>query len=185
MNGQAAVVAVAMIGVGMFGLILMIVYATVQINKSHPAPARQTRRRDADLVVEHRFKHKKRGKMRPAQTSVPDRPVMPLIPAPDMQRINDDDSRWQRPGFAAPARAAQERAPLPYYEPNAPRHVFVPRQTSMPIVPREIVGPEQKPPRLSQRTQRSQRTAFIKSIRVETEQPAQIVAGRGRFDMAI
>lgn len=154
MDTRLVAVATMVIAVGGFGLIGLWVYSQIK----RPKP-RQTRRRDSDLVVSHRFAAPKKGrKLRPAQAA----PV----------QYADEDSRWQRPGFTAPARANNERQPLPLYEPNAPRHVFIPRQTSMNIIPHETVGPEQAKaqPRLSQRTQRSQPTVLIKTIRVEDEE---------------
>jgi hypothetical protein len=158
MNGQMVVAAVVLIGVGLFGLIMLAMYAQIQINRGVPK-----KRKEPSIVAVHRFKSQKRHRaMRPALAA----PAMPIIPTHD-----EGDSRWQRPGFAAPARAANERAPLPYYEPHKPRHVFIPRQTSMPIIAHETVGPEQaRPqPRLSQRTQRSQATVLIKTIRVDDD----------------
>lgn len=157
MNGQI-VAAVGLLGVGLFGLIALWVYSQVK-------RPRQTRRCDKDLVVVHRFKSQRRH-----------RAMRPALAAPTPDQPGGDDSRWRRPGFTAPAAAPNERQPLPYYEPTAPRHVLIPRQTSMPIIPHEIVEPPRAQPRLSQRTQRSQPTALIKTLRIETQK---------RMDMAI
>lgn len=150
-NSQVLVMAVALIGFAMFGLIAMLVYAQIQINRTLPK-----KRAEPNIVAVHKFKTRKRHRaMRSAQAM----PAMPLIPTRD-----EGDSRWQRPGFAAPVRAMNERAPLPIYEPNAPRHIFIPRQTTMPIIPHETVDAPSRP-RISHRTQR-QVTVLIKTIRV-------------------
>lgn len=152
--------ALVIIAVGIFGLVGMLVYA--QVNRpSVKRPSVKRSNRNTDLVVVHRVgPRKKRRVMRPVAAA----PVSAVESAPD------DDSRWRRPGFAAATTAPNERQPLPYYEPDKPRHVFIAHTPSV-IIPHQTVEPERKP-RLSQRTQRSQPTAMIKTVRVETQKPA-------------
>lgn len=151
--------ALGVIAAGVFGLVGLLVYAQLQVNRpSVKRPSVKRSKRNADLVVVHRVgRRKKRRVMRPA------------APAPAMDAVPDGDSRWRRPGFAAVPSASNEREPLPYYEPDKPRHVFIAHTPSV-IIPHQTV--EAPKPRLSQRTQRSQPTAMIKTIRVETQKPA-------------
>lgn len=148
MNTQiiAAVVAVAMIALGTFGLIGLWVYSRMQ-RKPHRA-----KRRHSDLIVVHTFKKRRRKRLHPAPVA----PVLDTAPG--------DDSRWRRPGVAAPA-LATERPPLPFYEPDKPRHVLI-LNTPGVIIPHRVVGPEPHKP-LSQATRPSRRTVLIKTVRVD------------------
>lgn len=150
--------ALGIIAVGIFGLVGMLVYTQVNRPSVKLQPAYS--KRNADLVVVHRVgRRKKRRVMRPA----------PAAPVSAVESAPDDDSRWRRPGAASVSTAPNEREPLPYYEPDKPRHVFIASTPSV-IIPHQTV--EAPKPRLSQRTQRSQPTAMIKTIRVETQKPA-------------
>lgn len=156
MNTQimAAVVAVAMIALGTFGLIGLWAYSRMT-RKPHRA-----KHRNSDLVVTHTFKkRKRRTRSAPA--------------APALDTALGDDSRWQRPGVTATVSPDPSfRAPMPIYEPDKPRHVFIPHTPGV-IIPHVTVGPEpRKPveqPRLSQSTRPSRRTVLIKTVRVESE----------------
>lgn len=146
-----AILAVGMISLGIFGLIGLWAYSRIT---PKPRPAKP---RNSDLIVVHTFKKRRRKLLHPA----------PVGPALDT--APGDDSQWRRPGAASPAMST-ERPPLPFYEPDKPRHVFIPHTPGV-IIPHVTVGPEPRPqqPRLSQRTQRSQRTALIKTARVESD----------------
>lgn len=156
MNTQLlAVLAVAMISLGIFGLIGLWVYGRMM---SKP---RRGKHRSSDLIVVHTFRKKRRRTLRTALAA-----AAPTMPAPEQHET--DDSRWQRPGFK-PSVDPSFRDPMPIYEPDKPRHVFIAHTPSV-IIPHETVGPESRPqPRLSQRTQRSQKTALIKTVRVSRD----------------
>lgn len=155
MNAQLlAVVAVGMIALGVFGLIGLWAYSRMtKVN-------RRVKRRNSDLIVSHTFKKRKRRTLRTALAA--SAPSMPSLEQPAA-----DHSRWQRPGFK-PSVDPSFRAPMPIYEPDKPRHVFIAHTPSV-VIPHETVGPEPRAPqpRLSQRTQRSQKTVLIKTVRIE------------------
>jgi hypothetical protein len=144
-----AVVAVAMISLGIFGLIGLWVYSRIG------RKPRRAKRRNSDLIVVHRFKERKRRTMRPALAA-----QSVVMPVGD----SGDDSRWQRPGVAS-SPIPTERPPLPFYEPGKPRHVFIAHTPGV-IIPHQTVGPEPRKP-LSQATRSSRRTVLIKTIRVD------------------
>jgi hypothetical protein len=148
-----AVLAVAMISLGIFGLIGLWAYTKLE------RKPRRVKRRDADLIVTHRFKSDRRRKaMRRA------------LAAPALASAPVDDSVWRRPG--GPLQPPEPK-PLIFGE-GQPRHIRI-DDTPRVIIPHETFGPEPTPrlkPRLPDlgRTQRSQATALIKTVRVDPEQ---------------
>jgi hypothetical protein len=182
-NSPVLVMAVALIGFAMVGLIAMLVYAQIQINRTLPK-----KRVEPNIVAVHRFKSQRRHRAK--RSTAIDAPSMPIIPTPDQPRETGDDSRWQRPGFAVPSRATNERSPLPYYEPHKPRHVLI-MNTPTVIVPHETVDPPKTGPRLIPPTRRNQPTAIIKAVRLDrvpeqgAQKPNQGKPARGRMDPSI
>ena len=154
MNAQLlAVMAVGMIGLGIFGLIGLWVYSRIEHRPRH------AKRRDSDLIVSHRFKSERRKRLRLAP--VAPAPVAPALVAPD------DESLWRRPG--GPLQPPQPK-PL-FFGEGQPRHIRI-DNTPHVIIPHETVGPETHKP-LSQATRpnrRNQPTVLIKTVRVEPEQ---------------
>lgn len=148
-----SIMAVGMISLGFFGLIGLWAYSRMT------RKPRRAKRRDADLIVTHRFKsdrRRKRLRLAPAAPALASAPV--------------DDSVWRRPG--GPLQAPEPK-PLIFGE-GQPRHIRI-DNTPRVIIPHETFGPEPTPrlkPRLPDlgRTQRSQATALIKTVRVDPDQ---------------
>ena len=157
MNTQLlAVVAVAMISLGAFGLIGLWAYSRLT------RPPRRSKRRNSDLVVVHRFKTRKRRTMRPVPS--------PVAFAPEPA----DDSRWRRPGSPVPS---PHPAPAIFGQ-GKPRHVRIdhtPRviihHTPTVILPHETIDAAKPHKPLSHATRPSSRTAIIKRVRVDDSPP--------------